>query len=157
SPLAMHGAFRGVGGGDYPRSLMGEIAHVRQMFLDAGHHQRQWQAFEKSGRPGRQPPHDAALEALAPVLQGKMPLIFEADSADAILRVLSFADEFHVRPIICGGRDAWKVADQLKAKQVPVLLRINFSEPNGDREKDWPQRIKDDERRKEAAEQHNAA
>src|SRR5207253_11128602 len=30
SPFAMHLSFRGVGGNDYPRALMGIIAHTRQ-------------------------------------------------------------------------------------------------------------------------------
>jgi imidazolonepropionase-like amidohydrolase len=156
SAVAQHGAFRPVAGADYPRSRMGEVAHVRQFFLDAGYNQRQWRAFEANGMSGRQPPQDAALAALIPVLDQKQPLIFEADTADAIQRVLDFADEFHLRPIIFGGRDAWKVAATLKSRNVPVILRLVFEEPNQDREKDLPQRVRDDRRYKERQEQLNA-
>jgi hypothetical protein len=37
SPVAQHLAFRPIGGSDYPRVLMGVIAHCRQTLLDAGH------------------------------------------------------------------------------------------------------------------------
>jgi imidazolonepropionase-like amidohydrolase len=127
SPVALHAAFR-IMGPDYPRSLMGFIAHCRQTLLDAGQYQRLWDAYEKAGRAGRRPPLDPALADLGTVLAGKLPVVFEADSKDEIHRVLDFADEFHLRPIVYGGRDAWKVAERLKQKQVPVLLRLAFTE-----------------------------
>jgi imidazolonepropionase-like amidohydrolase len=127
SPVALHAAFRD-SGPDYPRVLMGFIAHCRQTLLDAGHYQRAWTAFEQAGRSGRRPPLDPALVELGPVLSGKMPVVFEADSKDEIHRALDFAEEFHLRPILYGGRDAWKAADRIKQKNLPVLLRLNFSD-----------------------------
>jgi imidazolonepropionase-like amidohydrolase len=129
SPVAMHAALHSMGGsGDYPRSLMGVFAHVRQTLLDAGHYQRVRAAFEKDGSSGHRPPFDPALAALGPVLEQKLPVVFEADSRDEIHRALDFAAEFRLRPIIYGGREAWKAADRLKKEQVPVLLRLNFVE-----------------------------
>ena len=156
SPVALHGGFITVPGGDYPRSRMGEVAHVRQMFLDAQHYQRQWHDYEKRGRQGRQPPVDAALQSLAPVLNKQLPWIIEADTRDEIQRALSLCDEFGIRPIIFGGREAYQVADLLKTKAVPVILRLNFREPNPDREKNWPQRAKDEQRWKERQEMATA-
>lgn len=152
SPVALHGGFVSVPGADYPRSRMGEVAHVRQMFLDAGHHQRLWQNYQKNGRQGRQPPVDAALQALAPVLDKQLPWVVEADSQDEILRALSLADEFGIRPIIFGGREAYKVADALKAKAVPVIWRVNFREANPEAEKNWPPRAVEERRWKERQE-----
>jgi imidazolonepropionase-like amidohydrolase len=128
SPVAMHVAFHGLPGNDYPRALMGIIAHCRQTLLDAGYYQRTWAAFEKQGQSGRRPPQDPSLENLGTILSRKLPVIFEADSKDEINRALDFAEEFQLRPIIYGGRDAWKVADRLKQQQVPVVLRLNFPE-----------------------------
>src|SRR5262249_48303606 len=64
SPIAMHLSFHGLPGNDYPRALMGIIAHCRQTLLDAGYHQRMWAAFEQNGRMGRRPPLDPSLDAL---------------------------------------------------------------------------------------------
>jgi imidazolonepropionase-like amidohydrolase len=126
SPVAMHASFHGLPGNDYPRALMGIIAHCRQTLLDAGYHQRMWAAFEQNGRIGRRPPLDPSLEALNLVLARKLPVVFEADSKDEIHRALDFAEEFHLHPVIYGGRDAWKAVDRLKQQQVPVILRLNF-------------------------------
>lgn len=156
APFAMHAALKtrfGPGFGEgYPRALMGVFAHSRQMLLDAQHYQRIHAAYEKSGRAGKRPPHDPSLEALLPVLDGKLPMVMEADGRDAIHRSLDFAAEFKIKPILTGGREAWKVADRLKAENVPVILRLNFSEPNAEREKDLPRRALDERRRIRAEE-----
>src|SRR5262249_44134415 len=77
---------------------------------------------------------DLSLAELRPALEGKQPVVFEADSRDEIHRALDFAEEFNLKPILYGGREAWKVADRLKEKQVPVLVRMNFSDrPQGAR------------------------
>ena len=64
SPVGMHLSFRSVAGNDYPRVLMGNVAHARQTLLDAGHYQRTWDAYEKAGRAGKRPPLDPALAEL---------------------------------------------------------------------------------------------
>jgi imidazolonepropionase-like amidohydrolase len=139
-------------GRDYPRVLMGIIAHTRQTLLDAGHHARLLSAFEANGRKGKRPPADPSLESLAPVLQGKMPVVIEADSRDQIDRALDFAAEFKLRPIIYGGQDAWKCIDRLKRDKVPVMLRLDFTDAKSPlvsaREKEMPQRVKDAESKK---------
>ncbi|HLJ97244.1 MAG TPA: amidohydrolase family protein [Gemmataceae bacterium] len=127
SPVALHAAFRDTGP-DYPRVLMGFIAHCRQTLLDAGHYQRAWTMFERAGRVGRRPPLDPALAELGTILSGKLPVVLEADSKDEIHRALDFAEEFHLRPILYGGRDAWKAAERIKHLNVPVLLRLTFSD-----------------------------
>jgi imidazolonepropionase-like amidohydrolase len=182
APVAMHVAFRSPGGTDYPRVLMGVIAHVRQTLLDAGHYQRAWAAYESSGRAGRRPPLDPALAALGAVLDGKLPVVFEADSRDEIHRALDLAEEFNLRPILYGGRDAWKAVDRIKQKNVPVLLRLNFTEGPPSRfgrrgmmpgmppamaqamaaaqsepPPPVPKRVEDDRQRQQKEEMHNAA
>ena len=113
---------------------MGVVAHCRQTLLDAGYYQRTWDAFEKRGNVGRRPPLDASMTELRPALEGRQHVVFEADSRDEIHRALDFAEEFNLKPILYGGREAWKVADRLKEKQVPVLVRVNFSDrPQGAR------------------------
>jgi imidazolonepropionase-like amidohydrolase len=155
SPVAQHLSFRaaggfGGGGGEYPRVLMGLVAHTRQTLLDAGYYARLQKAFEESGGAGRRPPQDPALEALAPVLAGKMPVIIEADTRDQIDRALDFAAEFKMKPILFGGREAYKSLDRLAAEKVPVILRLDFTEESSPlvqaAEKEAPARVKKDRR-----------
>src|SRR5712692_7870049 len=97
STVAMHVAFHAAPGNDYPRSLMGIVAHCRQTLLDAGYYQRSWAAFERQGRTGHRPPLDPCLDALGSILPSvaqarKIPVVFEADSKDEIHRALDFAE-----------------------------------------------------------------
>jgi imidazolonepropionase-like amidohydrolase len=146
APVALHARFGRVAGAEYPTALMGVVAHARQTMLDAGWLRRQWAAFEARGRTGKRPAADPCLEALWPALDGKFPVAFEADTADQIHRALDFAAEFHLKPVVVGGREAWKVTDRLKAEQIPVILRLDISTPPA-READLPVRVREDRER----------
>ncbi|HKB03059.1 MAG TPA: amidohydrolase family protein, partial [Gemmataceae bacterium] len=154
--VAQHAALRNFPGPEYPRALMGVIAHCRQALLDAGWHARRVKEFEAGKPAGPRPPFDPALEALLPILERKLPVEFEADRADDIHRALDFAEEFRLKPIILGGRDAWKVKERLKATNTPVILRLNLTEPD-DKEKQLPKRARDDRERIRTEEQACAA
>ena len=146
SPVVLNVSLRTVIGAEYPIALMGVVAHCRQTFLDAGWLKRRTAAFDARGRTGPRPVADPCLEAIWPALDGKLPVAFEADTADQIHRALDFAEEFGLKPVIFGGRSAWKVAERLKASDVPVILRLNLAEP-GEREATLPLRVREDSER----------
>lgn len=77
----------------------------------------------KQGRAERPKP-DAILEALAPAARGQQPVVVRADDADDIRGALAFAESQKLRLVLCGGLEAWRVADLLKQKDVPVLLKV---------------------------------
>lgn len=114
-------------GGGYPSSRMGAIALMRQTLLDAGWH-RDLLAWSKRNPTGEQAPLDKDLEALWPVLDGKLRVAFQANSESEIHMALDIAAEFDLRPLIVGGREAWRVADRLKKENVPVILSTKWSD-----------------------------
>jgi len=61
------------------------------------------------------------LEALIPVIEGRMLLAVEADAAADIETALGIARDYGMRIAIVGGSDAWRVADRLAAARVPVI------------------------------------
>ena len=65
---------------------------------------------------------DHALEAVARVARGELPLLVVADRARAIRDAVAFADEHGLRLVVASGRDAAKEADLLAGKGVPVIL-----------------------------------
>jgi imidazolonepropionase-like amidohydrolase len=123
----LSGAFAPAGAG-YPGTEMGVFAHLRQAFHDASLWRDTIDRYERNGRAGPRPPHDDTLAVLADVLEKKIPVALEADSARVILRALSFAKEFGIRLWILGGAEAWKVTDALHAEGVPVILGLDFGE-----------------------------
>ena len=125
SPFAQHFSFRTVPG-SYPASLLGTFSAFRQMILDAKRLQEMQKAYNANPRGMKRPEDDKSLEALFPLINGTMPIVFNANLEREIIRALDLAKEFNLKAIIAGGFEAWKVADRLKAQNVPVLLSLNF-------------------------------
>lgn len=61
------------------------------------------------------------LQAMIPVVQGRLPMIVVAEKAGDIDAALRIARENGIKVIIGGGAEAWMVADKLAAAKVPVL------------------------------------
>ncbi|MBI5361717.1 MAG: hypothetical protein HZA53_00970 [Planctomycetes bacterium] len=121
-----HGGFECTGTG-YPGTLMGSIAQLRQFFLDA-----RWvaelAAREKANEPGRRAPYDPDLAAAKALLERQSVLVCEAESAADIERWVSLADEFGLAIAISGGREAWRRAELLAQRKVPVILTLQWGE-----------------------------
>lgn len=125
SPVAMHVGFTPLRGG-YPGSLLGVFAQLRQMLHDAGRYREAQRVYEQSPRGLRRPSHDRSLEALLPVLDGRIPVVMYADREREVQRALDLADEFKLKAMIAGGLESWKLAERLQKANVPVLLSLNF-------------------------------
>lgn len=63
----------------------------------------------------------AGRTALESYLSGGT-VVFNAHRASDILQVIAFAEKHGLRAILNGGTEAWKVADELAAAGVPVIL-----------------------------------
>jgi hypothetical protein len=126
TPVALHISFPArIPGDAYPASLMGLMGFVRQAFSDAQHYQVAAEHYEKK-KSGQRPVHDSALEALQPAIAGREPVVFEANSCREILRMLSFAREFNLDPIVLGGLEADQAAVDLKSYKARVLFSLNY-------------------------------
>lgn len=75
---------------------------------------------EKQNRPG--PITDPRFESLRPYLNRKKPVFMEAHSRKAIAESLLFAEKEKLDIIITGGTEAWKLADELKQRNVPIIV-----------------------------------
>lgn len=64
--------------------------------------------------------HD--LEALSPVIKGKMPLLAHVNRASDIRHLLRFAKKQKLKLILSGAAEAWMVAEQIAKQNVPVIL-----------------------------------
>ena len=127
TPVALHVAMHASAGrGGYPGSLMGNIAFVRQHFIDAKHQQQARQHYEQSKTAGPRPGYDGSLDALEPALARRIPVAFEADLAREIRRSLQMAKEFNLDPIITGAREAEKAVEDLKAQNARVIYSLNY-------------------------------
>jgi imidazolonepropionase-like amidohydrolase len=61
------------------------------------------------------------LQAMLPVVEGRLPLIIAADKATDIDAALKLARNNGLKIMIGGGAEGWMLADRLAAAKVPVL------------------------------------
>lgn len=97
--------------------------------LSLGSRAAQWMLLEQAIHEARSPAqtNERALlyplgrEALARYLRGGR-VVFDVSRASDIRRTIEFAKRHGMRPVIAGGEEAWAVAEELAAADVPVLL-----------------------------------
>ncbi len=65
---------------------------------------------------------DTRWEAMRPVLEGKIPLMVAANEIQQIRAALKFARDEDLRLVLLSSGDVWRVADELAARQIPVIL-----------------------------------
>jgi imidazolonepropionase-like amidohydrolase len=70
-----------------------------------------------------------AMEAMVPVMRGEIPVIFDVTTVDQIRGVLALADTFGVKVVLRGAREAWRLADTLAMRKMPVIVGPTTSVP----------------------------
>ncbi|MGH9704558.1 MAG: amidohydrolase family protein [Candidatus Acidiferrales bacterium] len=79
------------------------------------------QAMQKG--PSGATERDLKLEALVPVVEGKLPVLVVANDARGIKNAVEFCRKNHLKMILAGGQEAYKVKDLLKQENIPVVLQ----------------------------------
>ena len=110
---------------DNPRSAQtgarGElIGKLRNLIEDVKFYQAHRADYDRSATRSLTAPR-VDLEAMIPVVEGKLPLAIEAERVDDIQAALRLAKEFNLKIIIMGGAEAWLAANDLAAAHVPVV------------------------------------
>ena len=68
----------------------------------------------------------AMLESMVPAMRGETPVFFAARSERDIRTLLLFLDEFpQVKAVLVDGDQAFRVADELAQRQIPVIVGSN--------------------------------
>jgi len=128
-PDSMLAMIPGAAGGSYTqarRAYEQEIARLNDFFDQARQYQKEKAAHAAGFRP------DLKMEAMLPVLEGKVPLAVSASRARAIHDAIAFADKHRVRIVILQPRDIAKAGPELKARNIPVILGRVLALPDTD-------------------------
>jgi imidazolonepropionase-like amidohydrolase len=80
----------------------------------------------------RQPEFVPAMEGLIPVIRGEQPLMISANAAPDLSKALDWAEERGVldQVILSGAMEGWRVADEIAAADVPVLVGSVMQPPS---------------------------
>jgi hypothetical protein len=116
--LATHGF------GTFPGSLMGVLAYIRQVSLDADHYKMEMRAYESHPVGHKRPNYDRAVEGL---LESPR-LLLPADNTVQVDRMLRFAAELKRPAVLYGCHGAYRVADRVAQSTIPVLVSLKWPE-----------------------------
>jgi imidazolonepropionase-like amidohydrolase len=104
-----------------PMTRMGIAALARETLIKAQEYIRKIEA-DTGGTQKR----DLDMEALIPVLRGETPVVIHAERRDDIHTALRIADEFNLRIILDGATDAYKLSEEIKQRDIPVIVEDLF-------------------------------
>lgn len=121
-PIAMKCAFGenpkrcyGQGAKKAPMTRMGVAAVLRELLFKT-------QRYMQDKAQGKNPGFDMKLEAMIPVLEGKLPLKCHAHRADDILTSIRIAKEFGVKLTLDHCTDGAIIADELAKEGYPAFV-----------------------------------
>ncbi|KQN34001.1 amidohydrolase [Pedobacter sp. Leaf41] len=103
---------KGTSSNDYPTSLMGSIALLRQTYYDA-----QWYGKQKDE-------YNISLDEFGK--QQTMPQIFEVDGWQNVLRADKIGKEFGKKFIIKSGGDEYQRINEVKATGASLIIPLSF-------------------------------
>jgi imidazolonepropionase-like amidohydrolase len=135
APLAMHIRFprirTGAGFDDQPQDEEAEkeakkaytrnVDKLRDALRDAQAYSKA-AAARKDNANVKRFDRDVLLEALVPVVEGRVPVVMHANLERDIRAALKFADEFKLKVILADADDVARVIPELKSRNVPVIL-----------------------------------
>ncbi len=105
---------------DSPVTRMATAAIIREQLFKAKEYMRRQKRAEDDPDTDA-PDYDPKLEALIPLLEGRINAHFHAHRADDIFTALRIAREFGIKPVLIHGTEAHLVADVLKGEGTPVV------------------------------------
>jgi imidazolonepropionase-like amidohydrolase len=99
-----------------PVTLDSASAMIREALDSAKQYSEQY----TEGGPGGD--YDPRHEALLPLLRREIPALIQADRVSEIREAMNIARDYGLRLVVTGGVEAYKLADQLAAANVGVIL-----------------------------------
>lgn len=97
------------------------IETLRELFDDAREYAKRRQDFEQN-RFRKVSASRLDLEALQPVLAGKLPFFAAADRQSDILAAIALAREYGLKLVLVGAAEGWLVAKEIAQAKVPVIV-----------------------------------
>jgi len=112
--------------GRMPSTRMGEAALLRQTLIDVQGYIKKMEDYERKKEQSNEkiipPDNDLKLQSLIPVIKRELPLIVRANRYDDILTALRIGEEFDLRIILNHGAEAYRLAETLADRKIPVLV-----------------------------------
>jgi imidazolonepropionase-like amidohydrolase len=110
-----------------PATRMKLAAMQREQFVKAQDYQKKWAVYRKAVGDGKDVPSpetDLGMESLVEVLERKRTVHFHSHRADDLLTAVRLAEEFGFELVIQHGTEAYRIAEELAKRKIPVSLTL---------------------------------
>lgn len=107
-----------------------EVRKTNQQRLEQLHqHFKNAKAYYDAEQAGLNRGVDSRWQAMIPVFKGELPLFVHADDERQIRQAIALAKEYNLKLNIVGGRDSWRMAEELATAQVDVVFTAPYGLP----------------------------
>lgn len=96
------------------------VEKLKNAFADARAYAKARASEGQAGVPRHDA--DARLEALAPALEGKIPVIVSVHRVAQIRAAIAWAKQESLKLILADAEDGWRMADEIAKAKVPVIV-----------------------------------
>ena len=96
------------------------LQKLKDVFAEARAYAKARAAEDNTGIPRHD--RDPRLEALLPAVEGKIPVIIVAQRVKQIRDALAWGAEEKLNLVLAGAKDGWRVAGEIAAAKVPVIV-----------------------------------
>ena len=139
SPAAMQIEFPGIRGGRGGFGGMGRgavvtadttrlIAELKDIFKNARYYRKR-KEFAFKNPAVAMPEFQETFEFILPVLRGELPVMISVHSDRDIKAAIQFVKEESLKAVFFGAEQGWKVADDLKKSDIPVIISSLYDMP----------------------------
>ncbi len=106
-----------------PVTRMKTAEMIREALLQAKQYQEKWDKWKKDGSDASKTPSlDTKLAALAPVVAGKVPAVFNVYRADDIDTAIRIGTEFHLKYMLASVTEGYLIRNRIHQAGVPCLV-----------------------------------
>lgn len=117
-------------------NVMQRYGDLKKMFLEALDYRKKFEKYQKdlkeykikkkerskeTPKEPREPRKDENKELILQILDRKIPLMIRASKVNAIQAAMKIKEEFRINLILVGGHEAYKLAEDLALKKIPVI------------------------------------
>jgi imidazolonepropionase-like amidohydrolase len=120
----------------YPSTVIGVMAKFRELYKQAMQ-AKNYELMYASNRSGlARPTSDHILEAFYPVIDKKMPVIFEADRYLETQRIMNLQNDLGFLLVLADVKEGWEAISKIKSANTKIFLSLDLPEDKKDDKKD---------------------
>lgn len=110
----------------YPTTLLAVMAKWRELYRQA-QQAKNYENLYATNRTGlNRPPSDRVLEAFYPVIDKRIPVLFEADDYLEIHRIINLKNDLGFSLMMGDVKEGWDVIPKIKAADAKIFLSLDL-------------------------------